>query len=272
MELKRLRAVLPALVAALLATTSIGGALDVPPLPAEGQLRNWSPPPSLERSIRMQAPDGVILEGILVLPDVETRPGPGFPLALLVHSFGRSRDGMLPLADQLAAAGIASLVMDMRGHGSSRSTRQGGGYVFQTAASEVLERAVTDLVLVLNDLTPRPEVDGDRVAAVGVGEGALVAARLAARTPAIAALAMVDPSRQNLVIDLDEELELLGDRPALLVCSGMPASERRARELGAVGSGEREVLCVESFTDEERLLGYAQEATNEVVAWLEGQW
>jgi pimeloyl-ACP methyl ester carboxylesterase len=179
---------------------------------------------------------------------------------------------MLPLADQLAAEGVASAVMDMRGHGSSRSTTEGGGYLFQAAAGDVLQRAVTDTVLVLNEVTERPEVDGSRIAAVGVGEGALVAARLVARMPAIGALALVDPSRQKLVIDLEHELELVGERPALIVCSGMPASQRRARELSAAGSGRREVRCVGSFTDEERLLGYAQEATNEITQWLRGLW
>jgi pimeloyl-ACP methyl ester carboxylesterase len=179
---------------------------------------------------------------------------------------------MLPLADQLAAAGIASAAMDMRGHGSSRSTVEGRGYLREIGASRVLRRAVTDFALVLNELAGRAELDEERVAAVGVGEGALVAARLTARSKRVRALTLVDPSRQKLVIDLEQELESVGERPALLVCSGMPASQRRARALSAVGSGEREVRCAGAFTDEERLLGYAQEATNEVVKWLSGLW
>jgi alpha-beta hydrolase superfamily lysophospholipase len=214
----------------------------------------------------------MVLEGVLVLPDRDDVPEPGFPLAILLHSFGRSRDGLLPLADELAASGIASAVMDMRGHGSSRSTASGTPYIISSGPGALLRHAMTDLAHILKAAVDRPEVDGGRVAVVGVGEGGIVAAGIAARMPRIEALVLVDPARQETGIDVRSELERLGPRPALLVCSGIPASQRRARDLSGAGAGKRDVRCVNAFADEEGLLGYGQEATSEVVEWLAARW
>ena len=259
-------------VTLLLAITTATAADEIPGAPVTTWDDGWAPPPSREITLRVEVPDGLVLEGLLVLPDRDPVPEAGYPLALLLHSFGRSRDGLLPLADELAAAGIASALVDMRGHGSSRATAEGKPYVFDRGLAAIMRFAVTDAVHVLKAATARPEVDGRRVAVVGVGEGGLVAASVAARTPGVGALVLVDTARQEAGVDVGAELQRLGPRPALLVCSGVQTSQRRARELSAQGEGAREARCVNAFADEERLLGYGQQATREVVAWLSARW
>lgn len=286
MQLQRTPIVIAGLALTLL--VSMGGgpgasvartlAGEVPQIPAERRLESWTPPPSRESSVHLETPDGITLEGIVVRPDTPTPPEDGFPVAVLLHSFGRSRDDLLPLADHLAAAGVASVVMDLRGHGSSTTRRaQGSGgsdkfFMAQSDASNALELSVLDAVHVLNQLKQRNDLDVTKTVVVGVGEGALVAGRLAARTRSVSGVVLVDPARQIETIDLDQELESMGSRPVLLVCSGLPASRRSARALSQRGNGEREVRCVDAFGDEEELLGYAREATQEVVRWVSGHW
>jgi pimeloyl-ACP methyl ester carboxylesterase len=271
MVLERARGVAVVLTA-LLAITVAAGDGDIPGAPASEWGEGWAPPPSRETTLRVEVPDGLVLEGLLVLPDRGDPPAGGYPLALLLHSFGRSRDGLLPLADELAAAGIASALVDMRGHGSSRTTASGAPYVFDRDLSAILRHAITDGVHVLKAAAARPEIDAGRVAVVGVGEGGLIAASIAARMPRARALVLVDPSREGAGVDLPAELEGLGSRPALVVCSGLATSQRYARKLGERGEGPREVRCVNAFAEEERLLGYGQQATREVVTWLASRW
>lgn len=228
----------------------------------------WTPPPSREKTLRVDTPDGVKLEGVLVMPESEPASSGGYPLAVLFHSFGRHRDALLPLADELAARGVASAVMDLRGHGSSLKTEGGKVTLFAGNPARNLQGAVPDGMHVLRSAAREPRIDGTRIFLVGVGEGALVATTLAARVPAISGLVVVDPSDPLAGFDPEHEIDLLGDRPALFVGSEIPASRRRVEAWASHGGGERTVRTVADFADEERLLGYGQGATMEVVSWI----
>lgn len=73
---------------------------------------------------RFTSLDGTDLVGTVVTPDGEGRPG---ELVVLVHGGGVTRDEagfFTRLADGLAAAGVASLRFDLRGHGQSGGRQQ----------------------------------------------------------------------------------------------------------------------------------------------------
>ncbi|GGO12972.1 acyl-CoA thioester hydrolase [Microbispora rosea subsp. aerata] len=130
---------------------------------------------------------GERLAGTLTLPDGE---GP-FPAALLVPGSGPvNRDSdhrRLPLgvtrqlAEAFAAAGIASLRYDKRGVGASTGDFLATGFRDNMDDAEAALAALRD----------RPEVDSGRVALAGHSEGALIAANLAARDPAVAAVVLL---------------------------------------------------------------------------------
>ena len=85
------------------ATAADGAAATAPQLSA--------PPPV--RIVDLTAPDGTALQASYF---AAARPGPG---ALLLHQVNRERKSWDALATQLAAAGIHTLTLDMRGHGAS---------------------------------------------------------------------------------------------------------------------------------------------------------
>jgi dienelactone hydrolase len=114
------------------------------------------------------------------------------PAALLLHRAAGTRAEYDALADALAARGVASLALDLRGHGESTNLGR-----FQEPYSEHLhinEGAHLDVIAALEWLAARAGVDPERLAVVGAsysGEVAAVAARSGARR--VAAYVMLSP-------------------------------------------------------------------------------
>jgi dipeptidyl aminopeptidase/acylaminoacyl peptidase len=129
--------------------------------------------------------EGQRVVGTLSLPD-----GPPAPVVLLFRGFTGTRDG-LPVAGTtegvfartarlLRAAGIASLRIDFRDSGESD-----GAFEFTTC-----DRQVADGLAALGWLAAEPRVQGDRVAIIGWSQGGHVAAGVAGRSGAPAAVAL----------------------------------------------------------------------------------
>jgi dienelactone hydrolase len=74
--------------------------------------------PSTPRVVELKASDGTILKATYF---AAAKPGPG---VLLLHQSNRTRKSWDELARQLAAAGINTLTLDLRGFGESGSTRR----------------------------------------------------------------------------------------------------------------------------------------------------
>src|ERR1700690_4202131 len=71
------------------------------------------------RVIDLKASDGTVLKASYF---AAAKPGPG---VLLLHQINRTRRAWDDLAGQLAAAGINTLTLDMRGFGESGGTHRG---------------------------------------------------------------------------------------------------------------------------------------------------
>ncbi len=249
----------PARFAAVLLLGCLLGALPAP--------SGVSLPATREVDLRFETEDGVFLEGILELPE-HVPEGTRLPLVVLVHSHGRDRTSLLPLADALATRGYAVALMDQRGHGASRSTRDHRIYAFPLLPARELRKAREDQVLLLRELARHPEVDTSRVAFVGVGYGALIAAAAAARLPEVRALVMVDVSDPVAGYRPDRDLGLFDRRPVLLVTSAFPESRARARRLAEYGSGERTVAPLEAYEERDRLLPAGSPGIAIILDWL----
>ena len=117
--------------------------------------------------------DGAKLAATLVEP---AAPGV-YPAVLMLHGLGATRAQVLPLADQLAAAGYVVLAPDARGHGDS------GGLVDIDGP-----RTVQDVRELFDWLRARPEVDGAHVAGWGISYGGAALLRAAADGVPFAAL------------------------------------------------------------------------------------
>jgi len=122
--------------------------------------------------------DGLKLTGVLHVPD---RRGPRErrPAFLVLHGFGSNKDsgGSVATARMFTDLGYAALRFDMRGCGESEGAR---GRVI------CLEQ-VEDTKSALTFLATRPEIDPDRIGAMGASFGAAVAVYTAGVDQRIAA-------------------------------------------------------------------------------------
>ena len=226
--------------------------------------------PSRDVDLEVIATDGVVLRGIVAIPDPEGDPGGPrrWPVAILVPAQGRPRSSLVPLSDALAREGIASVMVDLRGQGDSMTTRNKELYSGQLLPPGYLRLAAGDQAQLLEALAQFPELDRSRVALVGVAQGALVAAAAAAGIPAARALVMVDAAESIGGLAAERDLGLFGSRPALLLCSGFPVSKERATALSEYGLGERTVRCVGEFFNGDALLAENGAGAAAVSSWL----
>src|SRR5713226_10107019 len=109
---------------------------------------------------------GLRLAGILHLPD-DLETGARRAAFLVLHGFGSNKDSssMIAVARTLVSLGYVALRFDMRGCGESEGVR---GRVI------CLEQ-VEDTKSALTFLATRPEIDPDRIGAMGASFGAAVA-------------------------------------------------------------------------------------------------
>lgn len=132
---------------------------------------------AIERAVSFEN-DGQTLCGILTLPETGDRP---FPVVLLLHGFlGHMNDlevrgtggSMYEMtAEHLAGAGLASLRFDFRGSGISE-----GSWEETTFSGQI-----SDTIAAISFLESLPEIDKRKIAVLGLSQGGLVAACVAAR-------------------------------------------------------------------------------------------
>ena len=130
---------------------------------AEGQEVNKTAalstrPPPAARVVDLRASDGTILKASYF---AATKPGPG---VLLLHQVNRERKTWDAVAANLAAAGINTLTLDMRGHGES------GGIPYENMAHAEARKAWReDIEIGFQYLTSQPGVARDVIGLGGAG-------------------------------------------------------------------------------------------------------
>jgi dienelactone hydrolase len=116
--------------------------------------------------------DGFALKGTLTLPAAKGKA----PVVILAHQFRSDRAGWAPLAERLAARGIGTLALDLRGHGAS--TQKAGAETavsgdFMASAKAVgFDQIPVDLAQAAAWLRKQPGVDGRRIGLAGSSVGA----------------------------------------------------------------------------------------------------
>ena len=142
------------------------------------------------REMSVTTPDGYVLSGTLTVPETRGK----HPAVILVHQFRSDRSGWAPLVEKLNARGVATLALDLRGHG--QSTPQGGASVaiattYLTASETVgFDQTPADLTLVAAWLRKQKGIDGGHLGLAGSNEGAFAALLASSKIKPSAILAL----------------------------------------------------------------------------------
>jgi len=160
------------------------------------------------REFTLKTPDGYALHGTLTLPAGHGRCA----AVILAHQFRSDRAGWAPLAQQLQSRGIATLALDLRGHGQStlrNGEAQAVGTDFMESAKRVgFDQIPHDLELAAAWLRKQPGIDGRRLGLAGSSVGALSALLAAPKVHPIAVLALSPAG--NAAFGEDTEARLKG--------------------------------------------------------------
>jgi uncharacterized protein len=137
------------------------------------------------------------------------------PVLIIAHGAGEHKENYFEMAAHLAAHGIATLALDMHGHGASE------GRAHHVRMAEW----VADLRAALDYLEKRPDIDSARIAACGLSSGGTAILETAAIDPRFKALIALDatvmdtlPWHVSLTI---RSLSLLGSIKELLTGKGL---------------------------------------------------
>lgn len=111
--------------------------------------------------------DGLTLQGKLFLSESD---GQKKPAVLLIHGWESEQNRMFALAEDLFARGYQCMTFDLRGHGAS----EGDHKLYSR------KQCLNDALAAYDFLVAQPDIDPDRVIAVGSSFGSYLAALLSA--------------------------------------------------------------------------------------------
>jgi dienelactone hydrolase len=113
-------------------------------------------------------PDGFTIHGTLTIPTTGPKR---HPVVILAHQFRTTRDGWAPLAERLQARGIATLALDLRGHGESADKARISDDFMASAKAVGFDKIPDDLVQASQWVRKQKGIDGRRVGLAGASIG-----------------------------------------------------------------------------------------------------
>jgi dienelactone hydrolase len=143
-------------------------------------------------AVRFKTYDGVELAANLYLPQGGSEWARGI---IVCHGFGSRKENYADTGERAAAAGLAALVMDLRGHGESEG--------------EVDANIFNDVAAALLYLQSRPEVNPTAISIRGASMGGWLAVHTAAYLPDLTSVIAVCPASDLQMSVLMEEVSMV---------------------------------------------------------------
>jgi pimeloyl-ACP methyl ester carboxylesterase len=224
--------------------------------------------------VEMHTPDGFTLYGTLRVP--QTTPAPG---VVLIHMHLRNHLDWSDFARELQDAGIASLAIDLRGHGAS-TQRNGETVTIQEMMTapgyDEFHAMALDVDAAYRHLASVDGVDADRMAVVGASVGANVTLKWAAaeRPRGLRGLVLLSAGRSYQTLTAGDYVTQI-DVPMLFVSGDRdPISGDHADYLVGLAGDDAEHLTLRCRVGGvpqahgTNLLQFAPEASDRLIPWL----
>jgi len=109
------------------------------------------------------------------------------PVLIICHGAGEFKEHYFELCETLSARGVATLAVDMHGHGGSAGTRY----------HVDMHQWVADIQAAIEFLLRQPRIDGGRIAAFGLSSGGTAILEAALVEPRLKSLVALDATVRN---------------------------------------------------------------------------
>jgi pimeloyl-ACP methyl ester carboxylesterase len=181
------------------------------------------------------------------------------PMVILLHMYAQERTRWGDFPQYLAENCFQVFNMDLRGHG-------------KTGGEEDWPKAIEDISRVVEALSDRPEVAGDKISLVGASIGANVALNAAANLEQIYTVVLLSPGLEYARVTTLPALAAYGDRPILIVASEEDRyAAESSRNLDSVASGEHQLHMYNNAGHGTDMFASEPELGNLILGWLLAQ-
>jgi pimeloyl-ACP methyl ester carboxylesterase len=227
---------------------------------------------SLTKNVEVETKDKVLIEGILELPKGATIKNK-VPLVIMLHSLGSNKEIYNPLVEDFRSRGIASLRIDLRGHGQSiiRSESEKKTY-WQQYADKEFEKYPKDVLSVIDFVKENfQQVNTDKSAIIAADLSANVAIIVGSqRNKSIKAMILLSPCMQYKTLKAPVQIVAYGNHPILFIVSKLDKhSYYQSTELLKYAQGKKklEVLAFGGVGD--RMLKLNPSTKPLIIKWLD---
>ena len=176
------------------------------------------PPPTASKPVTFHAADKTPLAGDLYLAEDRTAP-----VVVFAHAFRADRREWEPLATRLAAGRkrFTLLTFDLRGHGGSKASGQGGKKALDwtTMSHKDVPVFVDDVKAAAEHALEATEQKARSVILVGSSLSAAIVSKAAADVPKCAAVALVSPGSAIQRFDVYQPFADVRHLPSFLAAS-----------------------------------------------------
>lgn len=192
------------------------------------------------------------------------------PAAILVHDAGGNRRQMELFAERLHGQGLAVLVLDLRGHGQSRTPETDWTTLDEGGRVRLWAYAPRDIEAATAWLKTRREVHTANLTMVGLRSGCALAANHAARDDNVRAVVLIEPVEDQLGFDLKAEVASLAGLETKVFTPRERQEEARTIQSNATKANDGlefiEIDLCKSRGDE---LLHDRRVASEVARWVE---
>jgi dienelactone hydrolase len=218
--------------------------------------------------VLLKTEDKVEVSGKFYLPKGKDR----VPAAILVHAPGGEGESLKDLAESLQKRGLAVLVPDLRGHGTSVREDMDWSKLDAEGQARLWAFAARDLEACAEWLRSRSDIHTSNLTLIGVLGGCTLAAHHAVRDENARALVLISPQPEELGFNVLGDLRELGGLPTLVIAEkAADESCRRMCEAGHKANGGSEYIEVKVLKSEREDLLHHRKLKAEITGWLREQ-
>ncbi|MFT7670385.1 MAG: alpha-beta hydrolase superfamily lysophospholipase [Planctomycetota bacterium] len=198
-------------------TTKQPIAISAPPTLIEAKIEKLKYEP-----VQFKTQDKLTLHAQFYAPSKKGRA----PAVLLIHDEGKDADSMASVAESLMRKGFAVLSVDLRGHGESASESCDWSKITDLQVkAQTWTFAMRDLEAATGYLRDLKNVHNSNLSVVGVGAGAVLAARYAYRDENARAVVLIEPTAEIYGFNMLKDVSELGGLPVLIMSTSESRSE-----------------------------------------------
>lgn len=194
-----------------------------------------------------------------------------FGAVILLHMMPANRKSWAAFQTLLAKQGLASLAIDLRGHGDSIESAEGARLDYAVFSDEEHQSSILDVIGAF-DWIKRRGLQADKIAVCGASIGANLALQFLAEEPKLAGAALLSPGENYRGINTLEDVLAVLPSQALWAAASegddQPSYTAAQKVIAAAESEKKEFVALKNAGHGTAMLESHPEIATDLAGWL----